>query len=69
MDKPFLLVGDLNVVSGDKGVEGGLACSHWQGHPGCSEIEMENFSVLKAENDLLDMQVEMKVRGFSKTCN
>ena len=69
LDKPFLLVGDLNVVSGDKGVEGGLACSHWQGHPGCSEIEMENFSVLKAENDLLDMQVEMKVRGFSKTCN
>ena len=60
---------NLSCWRGDERVEGGLASAHWQGHPGCTEREITDFATLKKENDLLDLQVEMKVEGFTKVCN
>ena len=68
IEKPFLLVGDLNVVGGQEGVEGGLQADHWADHPGCSSAERADFAELKRVNDLVDMQVESGVEGFSKVC-
>ena len=51
LDKPFVLVGDLNVVSGDEGVEGGLQADHWLEHPGCTATERADFAELKRVND------------------
>ena len=68
IEKPFVLVGDLNVVGGQEGVEGGLQADHWADHPGCSSAERADFAELKRVNDLVDMQVESGVEGFSKVC-
>jgi hypothetical protein len=68
LNKPFVLMGDLNVVGGDDGVEGGLALEHWKNHPGCDPREMSDFADLRDSNDLVDIQKASGVKGFSKVC-
>ena len=47
LNKPFVLMGDLNVVSGDDGVEGGLALNHWKNHQDVTHVKCRILQAYK----------------------
>ena len=65
LKKPYILVGDLNVVSDHNDAEGSLSHSRYLRHPGCTMEEREPFHTLIEEQDLIDWQKHCAVPGFT----
>ena len=68
LDRPFILVGDFNVIEKDSDAQGGLCDPHWHEHPGCSPLERDGFVLLKKENDLVDLQEHEGKQAFTFSC-
>ena len=67
IEKPYILVGDLNVVSSHDDVEGTLSHGRYTTHPGCTEVERKAFHNLVEDQNLVDWQKHCSVPGFTFT--
>ena len=64
-NKSFLLCGDFNVTRLHSDVYDGLDHERWRNHPSCTLEERTALEDLMAKSNLVDIQHESKVKGYT----
>ena len=64
-DRPYMVVGDLNVARFDDDVFGGMSHERWKRHPACTHEERLSFEKMLDSTGLVDVQSAFKKRCFT----